>query len=274
MTSKLYLCSFASSNLLLTRKRFEYQAKKMNIYDHIFLYDETNLSKIYLNKFSKLFNLRGFGYWSWKPEVILQTLSHMNEGDILQYSDMGCHLNYKGKDRLKEYINKTSVSTNGFLVFQMQSQPEYLWTKSSVFHFFNVENDDLITKSNQIIGTVFFIKKNYESIKIINLWISLIYSNFELFDDSKSHMHELAEFKEHRHDQSVFSVISKINGFSKISADEVWQKDWNKLNQFPIQAKRDKEIMNKYSFKKQIKGFLPYFLINSYKRFYLMLTKK
>ena len=264
MTSKLYLCSFASSNLLITRNRFEFQAKKMNVYDHIYLYDETNLNSKYLNRFSKLFKLRGFGYFSWKPEIILQTLSKINDGDILQYTDMGCHLNYKGINRLKEYVAKTSVSENGLLVFQDKSQLEYQWTKSSVFHFFSVESDDLITKSNQIIATVFFIKKCSESIKIIEHWSSLAYSNFELFEDSNCQVSEIKEFKEHRYDQSVFSLLSKIYGVTKLSSDEVWQQDWKNLANFPIHAKRDKEFMNKFSLKKIAKAYLPYFVINIY----------
>lgn len=236
----------------------------MNIYDQICLYDESDLSENYLTKFSKYFNLRGFAYWSWKPEVILQTLYKMNDGDILQYTDMGCHLNYKGNNRLKDYLTKTSESENGFLVFQMKSQPEYQWTKSSVFHFFDIRGEESIINSDQVIGTVFFIKKCSKSMKILEYWLNLVYTNFELFDDSDSHFHDFDDFKEHRHDQSVFSVISKINGFSIISADEVWQKDWNKLDLFPIQAKRDKEIMNKDSIKKRIKAYLPYYIINSY----------
>ena len=270
MNPKLYLCSFASSNLLLTRKRFEFQAKKMKLYDHIYLYDETDLSETYLKQFSKLFNLRGFAYWSWKPEVILQTLYKMNDGDILQYTDMGCHLNHKGKNRLNFYFTKTSESENGFLVFQMKSQPEYQWTKSSVFHFFDIESEQSITNSDQIIGTVFFIKKCSESIKVLKYWLNLLYTNFELFDDSESHFHNFDDFKEHRHDQSIFSVLTKINGASKLSADEIWQKDWKMLYDFPIHAKRDKEIMNKNSVNKRIKAYLPYFIIN----FYLSIINK
>ena len=87
--------------------------------------------------------------------------------------------------------------------------------------------------------------------------MNLFNTNFHLFDDSNSISHNFNGFIEHRYDQNVFSILTKIYGASKISADELWQKDWDILCDFPIHEKRDKEFMHKASIKKQIKAFLP-----------------
>ncbi|EMZ39070.1 hypothetical protein C826_01046 [Helicobacter bilis WiWa] len=43
--SKVYLCSFADTRLCLSALRFYQQAKAMQVFDYIFLYNETNLDK-------------------------------------------------------------------------------------------------------------------------------------------------------------------------------------------------------------------------------------
>ena len=99
MPEKKYLCGFADKRIKHAYKRFSRQAKQMKVYDGIYLYNEDNLDKDFYTEFEDKFCLRGFGYWVWKPHIILQVLSIINEGDILQYTDIGCHLNKKGRSR-------------------------------------------------------------------------------------------------------------------------------------------------------------------------------
>jgi hypothetical protein len=83
MTYKKYLCAFADERLILTLKRFKKQAKRLKFYNGIYLYSENNLEKSFYEHFNDKFKLRGFGYWAWKPQIILQTLEKINDGDIL-----------------------------------------------------------------------------------------------------------------------------------------------------------------------------------------------
>ena len=91
MNSKIYICSFANLYLLPALKRFYNQAIEMNIFEDIFLYEELNLGKDFTNHFNdKLnYNVRGFGYWCWKPYIILKSLEKIKDGDILVYADTG-----------------------------------------------------------------------------------------------------------------------------------------------------------------------------------------
>ena len=57
---------------------------------------------------------RGFGYWIWKPQVILQSLRMMDKGDVLLYADAGCVLNNLGKKKFNEYIDILIDSDSGF----------------------------------------------------------------------------------------------------------------------------------------------------------------
>ena len=41
----------------------------------------------------------------------------MNNGDIYHWCDVGCHINKKGRPRLKEYIKIVKENKNGCLFF-------------------------------------------------------------------------------------------------------------------------------------------------------------
>ena len=57
-----------------------------------------------------------YGFGIWKPEIIYKTLLLIPEGSILQYSDVGCHFNINGLNKLKFY--QDCCDENDFLVFQ------------------------------------------------------------------------------------------------------------------------------------------------------------
>lgn len=43
----------------------------------------------YSKNFNGLSYSRGFGYWCWKPRVILMALEQIKEGDLLVFLDIG-----------------------------------------------------------------------------------------------------------------------------------------------------------------------------------------
>ena len=64
--------------------------------------------------------VRGFGYWIWKPQILLQCLQQMEYGDILLYTDAGCHINEVGKNMFLAYIKEVKKSSFGiFGIWQL-----------------------------------------------------------------------------------------------------------------------------------------------------------
>jgi hypothetical protein len=53
----------------------------------------------------------------------------------------------------------------------------------------------------------------------------VFYDDFSLVDDSLSKSPNFMEFKENRHDQSVWSIIGKINGIPCLSHSEQYNPD-------------------------------------------------
>ena len=239
---KIYLCSFANLDLYLSALRLKKQAENFNIFDEISIYNEYNLP--YDEKFKtsfqhKLVPSRGFGYWCWKPFIILKTLESMNDDDILFYTDVGCHLNKEAINRFYEYLD--IVIEKGAFCFEL-TFPEKMWTKSDLFNYFNVLNNKTITDSGQRPSGAFLFVKNELNIEIVNRWLQVYYDDFSLADDTPSKINNDATFIEHRHDQSIFSILSKIHNLYTIKSEI----DFYGNQYYPIWALRDKKDI--YSF--------------------------
>jgi hypothetical protein len=218
--SKKYLCAFADSGLPHVISRFKLQADQMKSYNKVFFYTEEELNSDFRTYFSdKLKVNRGFGYWVWKPQIILQTLEQLNEGEILQYIDAGSHLNPLGFQTLHDYFTLTNNSDIGIVAFKgMGIHVEKKYTKGDLFDYFNVRYRDDVYDTNQVSAGTFFIRKCKKSINIIENWLKVYYNDFSLVDDTPSKSPNFNGFYEGRHDQSVFSLLSKINGVDIIGA--------------------------------------------------------
>jgi hypothetical protein len=257
----LYFCTFADSTLYRSRKRIIKQAANFKLFDFIKFYDESDLDPLFTQKYKHQLNkeVRGYGYWIWKPYILKSLIKEINYGDVIFYADVGCWLNPHGIDRFYDYLDIVRKSESGILAFSIKeddgafnlySFPEYQWTKADLFNFFEVENQADIVESQQIMATCFFIKKTKENEKFINDWMSVFEFDISLVDDSPSKVKNHDGFIEHRHDQSVFSLLAKRRRVDTISYCEIFYPElkrgrivpnWLKLKKMPILAKRDKD---------------------------------
>ena len=233
----------------------------MEIFDEIIIFTEKQLDNDFVEKHKERLKLgsRGYGYWIWKPYIIKKILETMDEGDRLLYIDAGCHLNPKGINRLREYFQIVSDSPLKIGGFQIgNSNNDRTWTKMDLLAYFKVQNNNDIINSGQITGGHVIIQKCESVVKFVEEWIN-ISENLHLIDDSPSLLPNFPEFREHRHDQSIFSLLCKTKGAVIFSSSECWvesDKDWNTLIDYPIWDKRDKQFSLKTRIKATIKSYL------------------
>ena len=272
MKSKIFLCAFASPDLFLSKIRFYNQAKSLNFYQGIKIYEKRELSTKTLNVIENHLiknNRRGYGYWIWKPEIILNFLRQIPENSILQYSDIGCHFNRKGINKL--FFYQDMCDKNSILSFQYSDPKikkinfiypnylEYQYTKADLMRYFNLNFNHIYMNTPQVCSGTFFIKKNYINIEFLKNWLE-VFENMSLIDDSISVSKNHKNFIEHRHDQSVFSLLCKLNNIFSLSVYENFEwsldnkgRNWDHLFESPIQARRDLKYLSFYAFKKKIK---------------------
>jgi hypothetical protein len=272
--SMKYLLSFADNRYEKALERFRQQAADMNVYDHIITYTENDLDQDFKDRIGPWLRnkgTRGFGYWSWKPQIILQALSKMNDGDLLQYTDAGCHLNPQGRGRLLEYFQQVENSDKGMLVFEnvapngplihdgrpLPEYPESMWCKGDLIDHLEIRDRPDILNSPIRVAGIIFLRKSQLVENLIKRWLDVIYHDFNLINDEPSTTPNEPGFASHKHDQPIFSILSKLeNVDSVLSAYEFyyplnyeigkrkWQTDWDSLKDFPIHARR--EIKKKF----------------------------
>ncbi len=260
---KKHLISFGSPDLKISIKRFLAQGKKLDYFDKIKVFLINDLEIKDQNKLKNLLkdkiNHKGYGFWSWKPLVIKKYLKQVNHGDVINYVDLGCHLNFNGKKRLDYYLKKLDQSKNGILGFQykklkniknnfykFQDLYEYKYTKADLFHYFKVFKKKRFTKTPQFWAGNIILKKNTFTKNFINKWIDVFEKRFDLVDDTKSKKKNFKNFIKNKSDQSVYSLLCKIYKVKSLSAYEsewIYYKNkryWKHTLKSPVIAKRDK----------------------------------
>ena len=185
---------------------------------------------------------RGYGYWIWRPLLILDTFEKMNDGDILLFADAGCELNVYGKNRMLEYIDMTK--NHGCLFFQIE-HPDYKWTKADCIDVIGLDLDSSIVNSDQIEGGSFFLKKTERNITLIKKVSEIANLDCHHYiTDERSRIPNHPEFIEHRHDQSILSLLVKKGEFNYLSSEysikgeRYFAPDWNRGKKFPILTMR------------------------------------
>ena len=220
------------------------QANELQIFDNIIGVTDINLKNdtIFWNTHGNFIenNPRGYGYWIWKSYLILQNLEEMNDGDIILYCDAGCEINKKGINRLNEYFDMVSNSESGMLSFYLNDSEypnfynEHNLTKNDIFLSLNCSEE--IINSNHCISGIFLIKKCDNTMNFAKQFYETC-CNYNLINDFIGNSPNHPTFKECRHDQSIFSCLSKM--YKSIAIyDETYFNDWKDGEFFPILAKR------------------------------------
>lgn len=258
------IISFADSRLSSTSERFTREAVSLRTFDYVRVYSEFDFSSELQSQFGEYLQpgVRGFGYWVWKPWIIKNELESLRDGDLLVYSDVGFTLRPEGRHRLGEYLDKATNSDLGILLFQAvrpgaespvkddgRSIPAWFdryWTKADLLDYFDVRKSVEIIDTPQIQSGLIFIRKCKESVEFIDKWLEVFKFNMNLVDDSESMIKNYHGFREHRHDQSVLSLLGKIHRAETVSSSEFWipkwwssLADWKLLEETPFHARRD-----------------------------------
>ena len=149
---------------------------------------------------------RGFGYYRWKSRVVHLALSGFwGSFDGLCFVDAGCDMNFNVFTNHKLQKNIEYAEAHGVLAYTI-STPERMVTKRKVLEFFNAEED----YSDQFQSGTFFLHGDLGR-SIASEWDSVCTKDVSFSDDSLTTGGEYSDFFEHRHDQSIFSLVLKKN---------------------------------------------------------------
>ena len=204
---KVILISYANKPFYKSQQQLKKSAYKYGI-DEVIDYNEIWLKKqtaFYQKNKHILSQKRGNGFWLWKPFIILDVLKKMDENDIICYSDSGNIL----ISSILPLVNL--VSKNEPLLFCNSEHKNKIWTKRDCFYFMNCDNK-FYHESFQVSAGFLLLKKTKANIKIIQEWLALCENENILTDiPNKCGLPNFEEYIDHRHDQSILSLLAIKN---------------------------------------------------------------
>ena len=210
-----------SDGIVYKTDRIKNESIECDFFKEMKIYSPIDFDENFKEKHDKFIskNKRGFGYWIWKPYINLKTLDTMSYGDICVYCDSGCVINKKAVERIKYYYNLLE-NENDMLCFKIKYD-ELDWIKKdtlkNILKYKNMDYNSFLNKilnedEKQRCTGVFLFKKTKKVENFFKDWYTLC-ENYHNIDDSPSIEANFSCFKENRHDQSIFSILSKLYNF-------------------------------------------------------------
>lgn len=176
--------------------------------DKVISYSPKDIDISFRNKNKKILEKsRGNGYWLWKPYFIKKALEELRENDYLVYLDSGAfYIN-----DVKYLINQMEKERQCIMTFELPFK-ECCYTKRDVFVCMGCD-EKRYADTNQRMATMVIIKKTIISIQFVDEWLCYCQQE-DIITDAHNHMGKsnYREFIENRHDQSIFSLLSKKYG--------------------------------------------------------------
>ncbi len=207
------LINYANFKFKTTQKENSASGLKRGGFDQVIEYSPKDIDKNFYKKNEKILKeVRGGGYWLWKPYVILKTLKRndLKNGEYIFYCDSGSRFIAS----IDPIITKLNLLEQDILAFELEHL-EKKWTKKDIFLSLKAESKKF-TESNQIAATNIVVKKTNFSIKFFEKLLK--HSEIKhLIDDSPSQAKNYEGFMENRHDQSIFSLLYKKHHLKTIS---------------------------------------------------------
>lgn len=206
-------------------------AEKIGGVDRSIKCDRQTLDPEFVTKNAHILNLkRGAGYWLWKPYIINKYLHEIGFDDYLIYTDSGIVF----VDSIDELIEmeKSNLDRDGVLLTEttqwIPSGPpwkaplEHEWTKRDAFVLTDTDRPE-ITHTVQANGAFAIFQPRQKAFDFLQEWLRWG-SDIRAITDMANCMGKpnYEGFVEHRHDQSLLSILGKKFGFRVVGDMTHW----------------------------------------------------
>lgn len=200
-----YLVTFSDKKYRYNQVLNKASAKQFCSFDKILNFTIRDIDKKFYQANKVILNqVRGSGYWLWKPYFILRTLNQADEGDIIFYCDSGSIFICS----VQPLIDLTTQFQQDVIPFGLELL-ERQYTKRDAFVLMNCDAAKF-TDTNQRLASFIVFRNSKTSRDFVIEWLQYCTDEKILTDsDNTDEKDNYAEFLHHRHDQSVFSLLTK-----------------------------------------------------------------
>ncbi len=206
--------SYATNKFKSSQQKLNHESYKHGA-DLVIDYGPEHIDQQFVQKNIKILSCsRGAGLWLWKPYFILKTLNESNYGDKIMYCDSGMfpieNLNY---------LYDLTDEKNDIVLFQVHDKKIKDWTHNKCLSLLNC--DVKYYELEQVCGAPQLYTKTENTINFVNELLSKceIYEAINDFGDIN-----------HRHDQSILSVLSAKNNLQIYRDPSQWGNSFSRNN--------------------------------------------
>jgi hypothetical protein len=159
---------------------------------------------------------RGAGYWLWKPYVVAKTLEELVDGDIVFYADSATHF-VNSIDPMVDLLDRSALD----LLILGEGFVEAQYTKRDAFVLMQLDDESYV-RSPQRFASCFMVRRSPWSSNFLAQYLTFAENDRILTDRSNQcGLPNYPDFVGHRHDQSIFSLLSKKNRIPIVAADVI-----------------------------------------------------
>ena len=196
-------------------------------FDSVIEYSRDDIDLDFVLKHKSVFDMeRGAGYWLWKPYIIHDCMSRSGDGDIIFYSDAGASF-IKNMTPLLDRVLESDTDIFAFRMAGNHKEKEY--TKRETLEHFDMYTEDVLN-SDQHMASFMCIRNSDKSRAIVKEYMECC-ENSNLLLDAENIENEHEDFIEHRHDQSIWSLIVKKYGVMTVPPACQWGLRHNQTTQ-------------------------------------------
>jgi hypothetical protein len=192
--------TYGDSAFARSRKRILREASSFGVFNRTIGYTPADLDPDFAKRNADLLaRPRGGGYWAWKSYILYRTLLAARDGDIVFYNDAGSTFRKDPSPLI------ALAAQYGGLTFNID-MPMEQWVKGAVFAHLDMPME-VWGKQRVIHAATILLQRRPHTLELAKQFMLLSQNISLISDDPVPSVPNHQAFIEHRHDQSIWSLL-------------------------------------------------------------------
>ncbi len=150
---------------------------------------------------------RGFGWYAWKPFIIWDALSRLQDGDIVMFTDADCV-----PIRNFGVLYDICAKDGGIMLFAAETHRHYKWCKRDCFVTMGQDEEKYYDVQAGVARFMLFQKGHWRTTQFLMEWITYCVNPKSTTFDPSTIKEEMEGFIEHRTEQAIMTNLAHKYG--------------------------------------------------------------